>query len=336
MTLALLEFTEAPGGEVLEQLLVVPAAEKAGRQMLAQVASANRVRLFAQIESDVCGVPTGVYAHLVDAALSILNQLEEQRANAKLEKLAPFVALWHGNRLQELYSHSLLQSLVFWLREADQIDQSVLIELSSSAATIATPTDASLEPFYARLRDNIANRMQRRYRSVRGNSELPTDDAIGAALPGLDNLTAGESVMLEAASQREALAAQWFSAAQVDARFGAPPSGNGHIASEWRRAGHLLGVYVANPKPSYRYPPWQFRLDGRPVDQLTEILAVLRDFGPFPREMNGLRRTTGWGEAEWLLSPHELLDGATPASALGTNPARVLRAAHVEFESDSL
>lgn len=95
------------------------------------------------------------------------------------------------------------------------------------------------------------------------------------------------------------------------------------------------GVYVASPKPSYRYPPWQFRLDGRPVDQLTEILAVLRDFGPFPREVNGLRRTIGWGDAEWFLSPHALLDGATPASTLGANPARVLRTAHVEFESDS-
>lgn len=137
--------------------------------------------------------------------------------------------------------------------------------------------------------------MQRRYRSVQSSSELPAGDAIGTASSGLSNLTAGESVMLEAATQREALAAQWLSAAQVDARFSAPASGNGHCASELHRADHLLGVYVASPMPSYPYPPWQFRLDGRPVDQLTKILAVLRDFGPFPLGVNDLRRTTGWG-----------------------------------------
>jgi hypothetical protein len=40
-----------------------------------------------------------------------------------------------------------------------------------------------------------------------------------------------------------------------------------------------------------------------------------------------------WGE--WFLSPHVLLDGATPAAALSDNPARVLHAALVEF-SDNL
>lgn len=77
-----------------------------------------------------------------------------------------------------------------------------------------------------------------------------------------------------------------------------------------------------HPLPSYRYPSWQFRSDGQPVDHLAELLGVLRDFGPFQRESGGLRRSTGWGEVEWFRSPHALLDGATPAAMLTTDPTR--------------
>lgn len=124
----------------------------------------------------------------------------------------------------------------------------MLIEICSSTARIETPTGASLKPFYVLLRDKIANRMQHRYRSVQSSSELPAGDAIGTALSGPNNLTAGESVMLEAAVQREALAAHWLSTAQVDARFSAPSSGNGHCASELSRAGHFLGGVRREPQ----------------------------------------------------------------------------------------
>jgi len=68
---------------------------------------------------------------------------------------------------------------------------------------------------------------------------------------------------------------------------------------------------------------------------LAEILRVLRDHGPFEREPAGLRRTTGWGEVEWFLCPHALLDGLSPASALVVDPALVLRAALTEFADDA-
>jgi hypothetical protein len=42
-------------------------------------------------------------------------------------------------------------------------------------------------------------------------------------------------------------------------------------------------------------------------------------------------RTTGWVELEWFISPHVLLDGATPAEILVTAPNRVLAAAELEF-----
>lgn len=137
-----------------------------------------------------------------------------------------------------------------------------------------------------------------------------------------------------AAARRESLASQWFSAAQVNAGLDLKVGSGCHSASELRRQGKLLGVYVTHPIGSYRYPTWQFRPDGQPVERLAAILAVLRDFGPFQREPDGLRRSTGWGEAEWFLSPHALLWGAAPAAMLSVDPARVLYAVHCEFEED--
>jgi predicted phosphodiesterase len=147
--------------------------------------------------------------------------------------------------------------------------------------------------------------------------------------------TQAQQILHEAAARREELAARWPGATQVSARLGLRPGGIDDRVSWLRRKGQLLGVYVAHPMPSYRYPTWQFRPDGRPVDHLAEILKVLRDFGPFQREPDGLRRTTGWGEVEWFLSPHVLLDGASPATILASFPGRVLRAALVEFEIDA-
>ncbi|WP_457894603.1 hypothetical protein [Stenotrophomonas hibiscicola] len=67
---------------------------------------------------------------------------------------------------------------------------------------------------------------------------------------------------------------------------------------------------------------------------MAEILIALRDFGPFQRESNGLNRSPGWGAVEWFLSPHALLDFARLADALASDPARVLRAACIEFKQD--
>ncbi|WP_261997603.1 metallophosphoesterase [Stenotrophomonas sp. Ste96] len=144
-------------------------------------------------------------------------------------------------------------------------------------------------------------------------------------------VTPAQRVLLDAAAHREVLAARWPSAAQVGERLSSQPDGTGQFASQLRRAGQLLGVYIADPVPSYRYPTWQFRPDGRPVDCLADLLTVLRNRGAIPREPDGLRRTTGWSEVEWFLSPHALLDGAQPAEILAIDPARVLRAALVEF-----
>lgn len=148
-------------------------------------------------------------------------------------------------------------------------------------------------------------------------------------------LAQDQQILHSAAAMREALAEHWLSTAEVGARLGGRPSTAIYRASQLRREGQLLGVYVTHPVPCYRYPTWQFLSDGQPVDHLAEILTLLRDYGPFHREPDGMRRTTGWGEVEWFLSSHVLLDGAQPATMLSADPSRVLHAARIEFGIDA-
>lgn len=150
-----------------------------------------------------------------------------------------------------------------------------------------------------------------------------------------DTFTPAQRILRDAADARQALAEQWLTAAQVSQGLGSHAPNGGRLVSQLRRAGKLLGVYVTNPSPSYRYPTWQFLPSGQPVDHLAEILAVLREFGPFEHEPNGLRRSTYWGEVEWFLSPHAMLDGGTPSKMLASDPCRVLNAACVEFQGES-
>lgn len=150
----------------------------------------------------------------------------------------------------------------------------------------------------------------------------------------IGNSARSQQILVDAAGLRDALAAQWLTASQVDDQLSAQPP-DGQRASDLRIKGLLLGVYVSQPAPSYRYPPWQFRPDGQPVGYLSEILAVLQGSGTFAREPGGLRRSTGWGEVEWFLSPHSLLGGEAPNQALAIAPWRVLQVAQIEFESRS-
>lgn len=147
-----------------------------------------------------------------------------------------------------------------------------------------------------------------------------------------DTLTPAQRILRDAAAARQALAAQWLSAAQVSHGLGSHAPTGSRLVSKLRRAGKFLGVFVTHPSPGYRYPTWQFLPSGQPVDHRAEILAVLREFGPFDHESGGLRRGAFWGEVEWFLSPHAMLNGAAPSEMLATDPCRVLRAACVEFQ----
>lgn len=126
------------------------------------------------------------------------------------------------------------------------------------------------------------------------------------------------SEMLEAAAaKRVELSNRWPTAAQV-----------GPHATEQRKSGQLLGVYLTEPHHHFRYPVWQFQPDGQPVAHFAEILSIIREDGPY---LDKEGRTTGWGEVEWFLSGHVLLNGECPADVLQHDPKAVLEAARVEY-----
>lgn len=114
--------------------------------------------------------------------------------------------------------------------------------------------------------------------------------------------------------------------------MGSPATNPNELATQLRRNGQLLGVYILEPIHHYRYPSWQFQPDGQPVEHFAVILAIMREHGTYLDE-NG--RTTGWGEVEWFLSPHVLLDDRPPCEVLGESPKSVLEAARVEYVEEN-
>jgi len=58
----------------------------------------------------------------------------------------------------------------------------------------------------------------------------------------------------------------------------------------------------------------------------TQIIAEIRRLSDIP-----IIVLSGWGETEWFLSCHTLLDGRQPAEVLRADPARVLAVAREEF-----
>lgn len=127
--------------------------------------------------------------------------------------------------------------------------------------------------------------------------------------------------------RRGELAQPWPTAIEVGRQLGSPPENGSHRVNRLRRAGRLLGVWLPSEQ-AYRYPTWQFGADGTAVPPFAELLILVR--GPGGMNTHN-RRTSGWGEVEWFLTPHVLLDGASPVEVLPHDPARVLAAAQEEF-----
>lgn len=329
MNLALLELTQIDTGEVLEQLFVISSTEAATCHPVPE-GVVNRIRLYAQVDEGLSGVQRDVRAQLERAALSALTRFGDGITEALNDTSIPFMALWQGGHLQELHGSSLSDSLAMLSHQSGHLRCLVWIQLSAPPPAALT-IGGALERQKFRLKDGLADHVQHSCQLAQGcfpEREGPAQAASGY----VDTLTLAQQIALEACLQRKALAEGWLSAAQVSARLGSQLGSAGLLAAELRRAGKLLAVYAAEPEPGYRYPTWQFCPDGQPIDQLAEILTLLRGAFPFLQEPDGLRRTTGWGEVEWFLTPHLLLDGLAPASMLATEPARVLQIARAEFE----
>ena len=121
---------------------------------------------------------------------------------------------------------------------------------------------------------------------------------------------------------RRTASADWLDAASVAARLGKVP---GEITA-LRKAGELLAVWLPSEQ-RFLYPTWQFDERGNSIPEVVELLALLRS----PKGMGIGVPSTGWGEVEWFISYHLLLDGLSPAQVLVSDPARVLAIAQEEF-----
>lgn len=140
------------------------------------------------------------------------------------------------------------------------------------------------------------------------------------------------SLLEDAAARRVELASNWPTAGQVDQMLHKARGASDGTATELRKSGQLLAVYMTEPHHHYRFPNWQLLSDGQPATHFAEILRVLREFGPYLDEDG---RTTGWGEAEWFLSAHVLLDDRAPCDVLAHNPQAVLDAARIEYPENN-
>jgi hypothetical protein len=110
----------------------------------------------------------------------------------------------------------------------------------------------------------------------------------------------------------------------VAARLGKAP---GEITA-LRKAGELLAVWLPSDQ-RFLYPTWQFDERDNPIPEVVPLLALLRS----PNGMGIGVPSTGWGEVEWFVSYHVLLDGLSPADVLVSDSARVLAIAREEFAS---
>ena len=139
-------------------------------------------------------------------------------------------------------------------------------------------------------------------------------------------------ILEQAAARRAELAAEWPTAEQVGLAMGLDAKDAVRTVTQYRREGKLLGVYMLEPKHHWRYPSWQFDTAHCPIKLFAEILAILREDGSYLDE-RGL--TSGWGEVEWFLSAHVLLDDRPPFEVIRQAPDAVLEAARVEYIEDS-
>ena len=135
--------------------------------------------------------------------------------------------------------------------------------------------------------------------------------------PGVPDPT---SILAMAAARRTELSRNWATAEDL-----------GEGATEMRKSGQLLGVYLTDPQPHYRFPAWQFQQDGWPVAHFSEMLRIMRDHGGY---LDKHRSPTGWSEVEWFLTPHVLLNGECPAEVLAHDPQAVVEAARMGFIED--
>lgn len=125
-------------------------------------------------------------------------------------------------------------------------------------------------------------------------------------------------------AERQIILAGWLNVSMVAARLGRDASDT----SALRLAGDVLATWA----PSQQYylcPPWQFDELGAPIPERVTLLSLLRS----PEGLDIGLRSGGWGEVEWFIASHALLDGLSPAQVVVFETARFLAAARDEFSN---
>jgi len=127
------------------------------------------------------------------------------------------------------------------------------------------------------------------------------------------------------AQARAEAARDWLDPAAFEAILG-PDAIQGRTLTQCLQSGSVLGVWIGELK-LFLFPPWQLDSTGIPLPGLSEVLALLR--GPYG--VSAGDPTSGWEEIEWLIAPHALLSGGTPAEVFVIDSALVLEAARQDF-----
>jgi hypothetical protein len=257
------------------------------------------------------GAPLAKVASLQDATLKVLQTVHRLDYAAAGERPVRLFFTYDPSRrsTRRLRGRDFAENFSTWLRTADADETLVEVPADDPASIAVAIRD--LRTYLGRLRESLA-----------GEADAATDPARVAAAAPVQRPLDG------AAAHRQALSRDWPTAADVSRQLGSTAENASHRANQLRRDGQLLGVWLP-PEQAYRFPAWQFGADGLPVPQLAELLALLR--GPGGMAVPD-RRTSGWGEVEWFLTPHALLDGASPAEVLASDPAHVLAVAQDEFQ----
>lgn len=302
------QLLQSNGSLTVDELLA--QQERRGRPR-ADDALLGPIRAFGLIEHrSPRGAPMAKIVMLQSAALRVLQSLlggREQGVREPRRVTAYYTLSPERPAPRRLFGHDLAENLDVWLRTA----------AGETLVEVPAVESATLEEMVREMRTSLAQLQV----------DVAAELELEARLPARKPVVPADA----AAERRRALAQDWPTAADVSRQLGSTAENGSHRANQLRRDGQLLGVWLPHEQ-AYRFPAWQFGADGAAVPGLAELLTLLRG----PGGMNTAeRRTSGWGEVEWFLTPHTLLDGEPPADVLPHDPARVLAAAREEFQESA-
>lgn len=106
----------------------------------------------------------------------------------------------------------------------------------------------------------------------------------------------------------------WLTAQQVSDNAGHEGLNASALPNKWKQAGQIFTISVGGKE---LFPAYGFGIDGKPLPQMKEILAILA------------AHRTALVIASWFVSANSWLGDKTPMDALSERPLDVLKAARM-------